>query len=89
MLKILPSDTGYTNSPMAGDPACTCSRCGIGITDHELPFRIWVEDQQVCEYRYCDACQTEMGFYFFGAPDPDLQKNSFDPMDDIKREDCP
>jgi hypothetical protein len=102
MLEIFQTDTGYLNSPEAGEPSCICSRCMRTITENELPLRLMGlrhttdgccysrGDQQAYEYRYCDACQLAMGFSFLpSVPDPDLHRDHFDPMDEIKREDCP
>ena len=42
MIKILPTDTAFPDSPDAG-PDCLCSRCGKGI-DNDVPIHIWVPE---------------------------------------------
>jgi hypothetical protein len=46
MIKILPTDTAFIDSPDAG-PNCLCSRCGKAITRDDnsdfflVPIRVW------------------------------------------------
>lgn len=43
----------YTDSPDAGDLACLCSWCGLGITADVSAVRLWWDGR---ELRFHDAC---------------------------------
>ena len=58
ILKFLPSDKFFRDSPFTGDPRCICSRCCKPIEEDELAVRIFVgkEGEYVGEYRYHPSC---------------------------------
>ena len=72
IIKIMPADTRFIDSPDAGLPECRCSRCGKVIEEKEVPIRVWPGDKHT-EYRYHLQCifpgsqvsdDSEEAFYF-------------------------
>jgi len=55
-LELLPTDQAFADSPDAGDPVCTCSRCGEPIAEGVVPIRVWDTEHGYREWRYHPAC---------------------------------
>jgi hypothetical protein len=53
---VLATDVLFQDSPDAGLPECICSRCGQGISEGEMPIRVFVDGGKGGEYRYHGAC---------------------------------
>lgn len=51
----LPTDTLFSDSPDAGQPACKCSRCGQ-VIHSRIPIRMFTTTKPMKEYRYHPAC---------------------------------
>jgi hypothetical protein len=54
--EIRPTDQAFTDSPGAGAPACTCSRCGQPIAEGVVPIRVWDTARSYREWRFHPAC---------------------------------
>lgn len=61
-LDVRHGDKLFSDSPMAGDLDCLCSRCGEIIQEEEVPIRMWTTnengevDDNSQEYRFCEKC---------------------------------
>jgi hypothetical protein len=60
---IQQTDRLFFDSPDKGDPTCLCSRCLQPIGEDDLALRAWPQDGSNGEFRYCEACQEEMGIH--------------------------
>ncbi len=53
MFEVLPTDKRFLDSPSAGDPECSCSRCGERIYHFAVRAHSLGEDG---EYRFHPEC---------------------------------
>lgn len=65
IIKILPTDRLFFDSPYEGDPDCICSRCLKPIKEGEGAIRAWPENGDY-EFRFHPGC---LGFKTFDEID--------------------